>query len=134
MVTNKRIVMDEKIGGLALIITSVVILSSTQILIKSRLNVHGIFPLDGGAFSYLIEVCSDWRLWMAALGLIAASLCWYAAISRLPLSVAFPFAAMSYPAVLLGSALFLNEFISWKIVVGNALIVLGIFMVAMATR
>jgi len=125
---------DQKIGGLALIITSVVILSSTQILIKSRLNVHGIFPLDGGAVAYIVEVCSDWRLWIAALGLIAASLCWYAAISRIPLSVAFPFAAMSYPAVLLGSALFLNEFISWKIVAGNALVVLGIFVVAMAAR
>jgi drug/metabolite transporter (DMT)-like permease len=125
--------MDVRITGLVLLSVSVVALSVAQILIKSRLNIHGVVPLDTGAWSYILSALRDFYLWFGAVGLIASSLCWYAAISRLPLSIAFPFAALSYPAVLAGSALVLRESVSWPLLAGNGLVVLGILVISLSS-
>jgi len=49
-----------------------------------------------------------------------------AALSRLPLSHAYPFMGITFGFVLVGSALFLNEPLNWHKIVGIALIISGI--------
>lgn len=59
-----------------------------------------------------------------------ASVCWMAALSRMPLSKAFPFTAVSFPLILFLSWWLFREPISaWKIV-GTLLICLGILFLS----
>ena len=124
--------MDMRTAGFALIVFAVLVLTGAQLLIKSRLSVHGVVPFDRDLLRYLLALVADWHVWVGGAGLIISSVCWYAAVSRLPLSIAYPFAALSYPAVLLGSTLLLGEPFHWQAVAGNALVVLGILLVATA--
>ena len=124
--------METRASALALIVFAVLVLTASQLIIKSRLTVHGVVPLGPGLWNYLLGLLADWRMWCAAVGLILASLGWYAAVSRLPLSIAFPFAALSYPAVLFGSLVFLGESVSLQMIAGNALVVAGILIISLA--
>ena len=73
-------------------------------------------------------------MWASFFGLIVSSLLWYAAVSRIPLSLAFPMAALSYPLVFGGAVLFLDEPFRWTILFGNVLIVTGVLFVASASN
>jgi drug/metabolite transporter (DMT)-like permease len=120
--------------GLALIVIAVLSLTSAQFLIKARLTVHGVVPFAPAEFwSYAISLIRDWAMWLGLLGLIISSVLWYAALSRLPLSVAFPFAALSYPVVFAGSLIILREAFSWPVLAGNVLIVAGVLIVTSAS-
>lgn len=68
----------------------------------------------------------------AFVAAFAASLCWMAAISKLPLSKAYPFMAMSFPTVAILAVLFFNEQVSTPKVVGILLIVLGAIVLSRA--
>ncbi len=123
--------LDNRGIGIALILAAVFLLTVTQIVIKSRLSEHGTVPfsLEGG-WPYLLGLLADWQVWIGGLGLVICSVLWYAAISRIPLSLAFPFAALSYPLIFAGSVLFLHERFSWQSLAGNCLIVLGVMLAA----
>ncbi|WP_167448904.1 EamA family transporter [Mesorhizobium hawassense] len=102
-----------------------------QIIIKSRLTEHGAVPFSlAEGWPYLLGLLGDWRVWLGGFGLVASSVLWYAGISRIPLSLGFPFAALAYPLVFAGSVLFLHERFSWQSLAGNGLIVLGVVLAA----
>jgi drug/metabolite transporter (DMT)-like permease len=123
--------MEFRTTGLGLVLLSVFLLTATQLIIKSRLDAHGAIPFLPGEFHrYLMAVIQDWRLMLGLVTLVLGALCWYAAISRLPLSLAFPFAALSYPLIFAGSVLILGEPFSWMTMFGNVLIVVGVMIVA----
>jgi drug/metabolite transporter (DMT)-like permease len=127
--------MDLRTTGLALVLIAVLLLTTAQLVIKSRLSAHGAIPLTHvDLFPYLWGLLRDWRL-LAGLGfLVAAALCWYAGLSRVPLSLAFPFAALSYPLIFFGAVLLLHEPFSWQAFIGNMLIVAGVLMVAWGSK
>lgn len=123
--------MDNRTLGIVLIVVAVLAMTSAQLLIKARLDVHGAVPLSaGGLFGYALALLADWQAWLGGIGLIAASVLWYVALSRIPISLAFPFAALSYPIIFAGSLLFLREGFSWQVLAGNVAIVVGILLVA----
>ena len=123
---------DLRLIGFSLVLMSVVGLTVTQIVIKSRLGVHGAVPLaPGDLFRYGLAVVQDWKLVGGLVLLVVAALCWYAGVSRIPLSVAFPVAALSYPLIFAASILFLGEPFKWTSLWGNLLVVLGVIL---ATR
>ncbi|MDX8524180.1 EamA family transporter [Mesorhizobium sp. MSK_1335] len=102
-----------------------------QIIIKSRLTEHGAVPFGlAEGWPYLLGLLADWRAWLGGLGLVASSILWYSAVSRIPLSLAFPFAALAYPLVFASSILVLHERFSWQSLAGNGLIVLGVVLAA----
>lgn len=127
--------MDNRTVALILILVAVMSLSSGQLIIKARLDALGVVPFTPREFwAYAVAVIGDWVMWLGLAGLIVASVLWYAAVSRLPLSVAYPFAALSYPMILLGSLLILREAFSWQLVAGNAIIVIGVVLVSSAAH
>ena len=64
------------------------------------------------------------------LAVFVAAFCWMFAISKLPLSHAYPFLAATFPGVLIFSHfLFLEDF-SWQKIVGVAFISIGIIISA----
>ncbi len=113
-----------------MILLAVVFLTAAQLIIKSRLNEHGPIPLTGVDLPrYLLTIIQDLRLVVGFALLAVAAFGWYAGMSRVPLSLAFPVAALTYPLVLAGAVVFLREDFSWLKLVGNILIVGGIVMV-----
>lgn len=121
---------DGRLVGFGLVLAAVLALTVAQLVIKARLTAHGVVPISADLWPYLLRVAMDWRMWLGLLGLVVSSGLWYAAVSRLPLSVVYPFAALSYPLVLLGSFALLREAISLPLVAGNVLIVAGVVLVA----
>ena len=127
--------MDNRTVGIALVVVAVFALTAAQLIIKTRLTVHGAVPFNlNEGLAYLSGVIVDWRMWLGLLGLIVSSLLWYAAVSRIPLSLAYPFGALSYPLVFAGAILFLNETFRLTVLCGNALIVAGVLLIASAGR
>ncbi|MER8373521.1 hypothetical protein [Mesorhizobium sp. M1406] len=126
--------MDNRAVGIVLILVAVVSLTAAQIVIKSRLTQHGVVPFSfERGWPYLLGLLADWRVWIGGLCLVVSSLLWYAAISRIPLSLGFPFAALSYPLVFASSIVFLHERFGWQTLAGNGLIVVGVLLAATQT-
>ena len=123
--------MDQRIFGSGLVIVSVTVLSFAQFVIKSRLNVHGEIPFSvRPLIDYLATAITDWQLWLGLIALVLAALCWYAAISRIPLSIAYPIGALAYPIVFTVSILLLREPFTWTGLAGNVMIVAGVVLAA----
>jgi len=122
---------ESRLVGIVVVLIAVVALAIAQIIIKSRLTVHGAIPLSPlEMIGYLGTLLRDWRAWAGALVLAAASVLWYGGVSRLPLSQAFGFAAVTYPLVFFSAILFLREQFSWVALLGNVFIVVGVLILA----
>lgn len=111
---------------------SVFLLVIVQLLIKYRFTVaHGEIPISlSGFWSFLLNALRDPYLWVAGILLITAATLWYMMISRMSLGVAFTFAALSYPLVMVGSYLFLGEVFALPQILGCGLIVAGLIIIA----
>lgn len=59
-----------------------------------------------------------------------ASICWMMAISRMPLSKAYPLTAMSLPLIALLSVVFFSESFNAQKILATALIVLGVVLIS----
>jgi drug/metabolite transporter (DMT)-like permease len=73
----------------------------------------------------LLLLLNPWVL-SALCSAFLALLCWMAAMTRLPLSHAYPFMSLAFVAVLLLSNLFFHEPLTAPKIAGMVLIVLGI--------
>ena len=119
--------------GVSLVLGAVVLLTAAQLTIKSRLNSHGPIPMSGTeGWHYFLAATQDARLMGGFLLLAVAAFGWYAGLSRVPLSVAFPVAALSYPLMFLGATVILREDYSWPGLMGNCLIVIGVIVASSA--
>ena len=98
-----------------------------QIVIKWQAQLAG--PLPAGILDklcFLLRLtCNPWVLSGLAAAFLAA-LAWMAAMTRLPLSHAYPFVSFSFVLVLISSAVFFHEPLTWPKLVGMACIVAGI--------
>jgi drug/metabolite transporter (DMT)-like permease len=109
--------------------------AGAQILLKLRLTAHGQMPsAPRDLAGYVTKLAIDPVAILAVLMLVGAAVTWYFVVSRIPLSIAFAFAALSYPMILVGAHLFLDERVLPLQVMGNLLIVAGILLVATAGR
>ncbi|TNJ33848.1 EamA family transporter [Arenimonas terrae] len=62
----------------------------------------------------------------------AASLCWMAAIGKMPLSKAYPFMALSFPTVGVLAVWLFNEQFNTPKIIGTALILAGVVVLSRA--
>ena len=117
--------------GYLFVAMTVILTVYGQLVLKWRVNLAGVVP-DGvtGKISFLAQVLMDpW----AISGLIAAftaSLFWILALTRLELSEAYPFTAVSFVLVLVSSVLLFGESPNAGKVMGTSLVSLGIIVVA----
>lgn len=127
--------METRLVGIVLIICSVCLLTVTQLLIKARMTILGAIPMQPEQLvGYLLRALGDLPLLAGGGILVTAALCWYAGMSRLPLSIAYPMGALSYPLVLVGALFVLREPVSWPVIAGNLLILAGVATVAANTN
>lgn len=75
---------------------------------------------------YLFAMFTDLSVISGLVAAVAASACWTLAIQRTSLSVAYPFMALTFVMVPIGSVLLFGERLSMLQVVGLVTIVIGV--------
>ena len=115
--------------GLALTVAFTVI---GQVLTKQGMLEMG--PSPGrwpDIFVFITRSLLNVRVILGLLSAVAAALAWLVAVSRSPLSFAYPFMGLSLILVLLFSSLLFGEVVPWNRWAGVVIVCLGLFV---ATR
>ena len=96
--------------SIAVLITSLVSISASQLMIKWRFGVLGQdIEQRNGYLEKGLFVVSDLWLWVAGVLAVTGIVTWYVAMTRLPISFMFPAAALATPLVTLAAFALLNE-------------------------
>lgn len=102
-----------------------------QLLLKRGMSQVGEVPAEPvRALVFLLGAFLNGRVFAALVLAFVASLGWMAAVSKLPLSYAYPFMAATFPIVLIFSRIMFTEQISPLRWVGVLVIWLGLFLVS----
>jgi multidrug transporter EmrE-like cation transporter len=98
-----------------------------QIVVKWQVLRSGDLPasLQGKSEFFLHLLTNPWVISVMAAAFLAA-LSWMAAMTRLPLSRAYPFVGLSFALVLILSAVFFNEQLTVAKIAGIGLIIAGL--------
>ncbi len=104
-----------------------------QLMIKWRALAHTGAPPIGtgrsaGSLGYLVAMFTDAGVWCGLVGAVIASVCWTLAVRQAPLSLAYPFMALSFVLVPAAAAALFGETISLGQVLGLALVVGGVVL------
>src|SRR5262245_54077569 len=81
-----------------------------QLMMKARAIAHAV-PATGGSakLQYLVAMFSDVGVLSSFAAAVLAAVCWMLAIEKLPVSYAFPFMALSFVLVPVGSVMLFGE-------------------------
>lgn len=98
-----------------------------QIVIKWQVLQVGALPVNlHERFFFLVRLLVNPWIISAFAAAFLASIAWMAAMTKLPLSHAYPFMSLAFVLVLVLSGLFFQEAITAPKIIGLAFIVLGI--------
>ena len=119
------------IVGHLLVLLTVVLTVYGQLVLKWQMSLAG--PAPEPAVSKLLFLARllllPWVLSAFAAAFLA-SFAWMGAMTRLPLSYAYPFTSLSFVLVMAFSALVLGESISVGKVLGTLLVISGLIVIA----
>jgi multidrug transporter EmrE-like cation transporter len=118
-------------GSLALLLFAVATAAAGQVMLKHGMNIASARAAETRGSLAIAAATSPWVL----LGLIVfgiSATAWLATLSRVPLSVAYPFNALGYLAILTASILVLHERANVRTWAGTLLVVSGLIIVALA--
>lgn len=121
----------SRIFGATAVIVTVILAAVAQIIIKQQLSRLGPAPFAINEWpGYALTVLLSWQILLGfALAFIGAMIYLFA-ISRFDVTYLYPFASMSFPAVLLLGVFVLGEPLSWQKAAGSALIIFGVIISA----
>lgn len=117
--------------SLGLILVAVLLGAAAQLLLKAGTNAIGHFDFHWeNALPVGIKLAANPAI-LAGVGCSALSLAlWIMALSRVPVSVAYPMVALGYLVNALGAWLWLGESLGAQKLVGIGFIILGVWLVA----
>ncbi len=100
-----------------------------QIIIKWQVQIAGVFPQDNiEKLQYIIKLLlNPWVISSFTCAFLAA-LSWMAAMTKFPLSYAYPFMSLAFVLVMFLSAIFFKEPVTIPKSIGLGLIILGIII------
>lgn len=101
-----------------------------QMVLKWQVSLRPEATLQGLDFRAITSLLLNPWVISAFAAAFAASLCWMAALSKLPLSKAYPYTALSFPLVALLATWLFNDSWDGAKIAGTTLIVLGIFVLS----
>jgi drug/metabolite transporter (DMT)-like permease len=116
------------IGRLALLLFAVGAAATGQVMLKHGMQAATSRAARSGGSLALTAATSPWVLSGLAVFAISA-VAWLATLSRVPLSVAYPFNALGYLGILTASVLILHEHASIWTWTGSLLVVSGLIIV-----
>jgi drug/metabolite transporter (DMT)-like permease len=115
------------LANLALLLFAVSAAAVGQVLLKHGMQIAAKDASSGGLLLLSAARSPFVLAGLAVFGISA--LAWLITLSRVPLSIAYPFNALGYLAILTASALVLGERTSAGTWVGSALVVAGLIVV-----
>src|SRR3984885_10613449 len=118
------------VASLGLVLFAVIAAATGQVMLKHGMQIASARAADSGGSLVLRAATSPWVL----LGLVVfgvSAIAWLGALSKLPLSVAYPFNAVGYLVILLASILVLHERANVLTWVGSLMVVSGLVIVVL---
>ncbi len=118
------------IASVALLLFSVAAAATGQVMLKHGMQIATARAAHSGGSLALRAATSPWVL----LGLVVfgiSAVAWLAALSRVPLSVAYPFNALGYLIILTASVVVLHERANVLTWLGSLLVVSGLLIVVL---
>ncbi len=117
----------------ALIFAGVMLNATAQILMKAGTNAVGHFEFSmDNILPIGLKLATEWHI-IAALFCYAVSVVvWILALSRVPVSIAFPMLSMAYVVNALAAWYFLGEAFNPMKLAGMAIIILGVIIISRA--
>lgn len=102
-----------------------------QLMMKARAIAHVVPASEGSAkLQYLLAMFSDIGVLSSFAAAVLAAVCWMLAIEKLPVGYAYPFMALSFVLVPVGSLVLFGEKIPPVQFLAIGLIVAGVTMSA----
>lgn len=102
-----------------------------QFALKWQVTLAGPLPVDlGGQLQYVLGLLLSPLVISGLAAAFLASVCWMLALTKLELSRAYPFTALSLTLVVFLSAAVFGETLNTGKLIGSALIVAGVLVVA----
>lgn len=117
----------------ALIFTGVMLNAAAQILMKAGTNAVGHFEFSAENILPIgWKLATEWHI-VVALGCYALSvIVWILALSRVPVSIAFPMLSMAYVVNAIAAYYLLGEPFSSTKLIGMGIIILGVIVISRA--
>jgi multidrug transporter EmrE-like cation transporter len=118
------------IASLGLLLFAVVTAATGQVILKHGMQIATSRAAASHSSLVLRAATSPWVL----LGLVVfgiSAIAWLAALSKVPLSVAYPFNAVGYLVILLASVVVLHERANVLTWVGSLMVVSGLVLVVL---
>jgi len=116
--------------SIALLLFAVASAATGQVMLKHGMQIATARAAHSGGSLALRAATSPWVL----LGLVVfgiSAVAWLAALSRVPLSVAYPFNALGYLVILTASVVVLHERANVLTWLGSLLVVSGLLIVVL---
>jgi drug/metabolite transporter (DMT)-like permease len=102
-----------------------------QLLVKQGMLELGHSPQQLARLPhFILRTFGNTRVVLGLFSAAAAAVCWTLALSRAPLSFAYPFMGLAIVLVLAVSPLILGEVVPWTRWLGVLIVVFGIWMAA----
>jgi drug/metabolite transporter (DMT)-like permease len=119
------------IASAALLVFAVSTAATGQLMLKHGMQLATARVAKSGGSLVISAATSPWiLLGLAVFGISAVA--WLAALSRVPLSVAYPFNALGYLVILTASILVLHERANILTWLGSLLVVSGLVIVVLS--
>ena len=119
------------IGSIALVLLAVGVAAAGQVMLKHGMQLASARAAHSGGSLALSAATSPWVLGgLVVFGVSAIA--WLAALARVPLSIAYPFNALGYLAILTASVVLLHEKANAWTWAGSLLVVSGLIIVVLS--
>jgi multidrug transporter EmrE-like cation transporter len=116
------------LANLALLLAAVALAATGQVILKHGMSLATASATKSGSSLAIKVATSPWvLLGLCVFGVSAVA--WLATLSRLPLSIAYPFNALGFLAILTASALVLHERTNIWTWLGTSCVVAGLIVV-----
>jgi multidrug transporter EmrE-like cation transporter len=116
-----------------LIFTGVMLNAAAQILMKSGTNVIGHFEFSmENILPIGWKLATEWHIITALFCYALSVIVWILALSRVPVSIAFPMLSMAYVVNAIAAYYLLGEPFSTTKLAGMGIIILGVIVISRA--
>ncbi len=122
--------MQNKHMGLLLVLASVVLVDVAQLFLKYGMNQVGNLDFSQGIFSLFLFIFSNVYVLIGVVLFASSSIGWLLALSKVPLSFAYPIVSLGYVFVSFSSWFFFHESISGLRILGLGIIIGGVLLLS----
>lgn len=113
------------------IISTIFFTVYSQLVMRWQVSSAGPLPVDmSGKIAYVAHLLINPWVLSGIIATFFAGVSWMLAMTKFEISYAYPFVSLNYIFVLMAGFLIFNESVSMEKVIGSALVILGIIVLA----